>query len=94
MEERLRFVARLLDGEKMAGLCREFGISNKTTYRNRLKAAITETTKKGAKIKMMGSKTNLNWEKLDEGFKIIIPEKMRTNPTSKYAWVFRISKVK
>lgn len=27
MDERLRFVARLLDGEKMAPLCREFGIS-------------------------------------------------------------------
>jgi hypothetical protein len=29
----LRFVARLLDGEKMAGLCREFGISRKTGYK-------------------------------------------------------------
>ena len=26
MDERLRFVARRLDGEKMAPLCREFGI--------------------------------------------------------------------
>jgi len=26
MAERLRFIARLLDGENMAGLCREFGI--------------------------------------------------------------------
>ena len=33
MEERLRFVARRLDGEKMAGLCREFGISRKTGYK-------------------------------------------------------------
>ena len=24
VEERLRFIARLLDGEKMSGLCREF----------------------------------------------------------------------
>lgn len=30
MEERLRFVARLLDGEGMSDLCREFGISRKT----------------------------------------------------------------
>ena len=30
VDERLRFIARLLDGEKMAGLCREFGISRKT----------------------------------------------------------------
>ena len=33
MDERLRFVARLLDGEKMAPLCAEFGISHKTGYR-------------------------------------------------------------
>lgn len=26
MDERLRFVARLLDGEKMAVMCREFGL--------------------------------------------------------------------
>ena len=31
--ERLRFVARLLDGEKMAPLCREFDISPKTGYK-------------------------------------------------------------
>ncbi len=33
VEERLRFVARLLDGEKMAVLCREFAISRKTGYK-------------------------------------------------------------
>ena len=33
MDERLRFVARLLEGEKMAELCREFGISRKTGYK-------------------------------------------------------------
>ena len=27
MDERLRFVTRVLEGEKMAPLCREFGIS-------------------------------------------------------------------
>jgi putative transposase len=29
MDERLKFVARVLDGEKIAALCREFGISRK-----------------------------------------------------------------
>ena len=29
MEERLRFVARLLDGETMTDVCRDFGISGK-----------------------------------------------------------------
>ena len=33
MDERLRFIARLLDGEQMAGLCAEFGISRKTGYK-------------------------------------------------------------
>jgi transposase InsO family protein len=33
MEERLRFVARLLDGETMTEVCREFGISRKTGYK-------------------------------------------------------------
>ena len=33
MDERLRFVARLLEGEKMAPLCGEFGISRKTGYK-------------------------------------------------------------
>jgi len=30
MDERMRFVIRLKDGESMASLCREFGISRKT----------------------------------------------------------------
>jgi putative transposase len=33
MDERLRFVARLLEGEKMSALCREFDISRKTGYK-------------------------------------------------------------
>jgi transposase InsO family protein len=33
MEERLRFVARLLDGEPMTDVCRKFGISRKTGYK-------------------------------------------------------------
>lgn len=33
MDEKLKFVARLLEGEKMSGLCREFGISRPTGYK-------------------------------------------------------------
>ena len=33
VDERLRFVARLLDGEAMTEICREFGISRKTGYK-------------------------------------------------------------
>ena len=33
MEERLRFVARLLDGGTMTDVCRDFGVSRKTGYK-------------------------------------------------------------
>ena len=33
MDERVKFVARLLDGESMTSLCAEFGISRKTGYK-------------------------------------------------------------
>lgn len=41
MDERMRFIARLLDGEKMAVLCREFDISRKTGHKifNRYKTS-------------------------------------------------------
>ena len=33
IDERMRFVIRLKDGESMASLCREFNISRKTGYK-------------------------------------------------------------
>jgi putative transposase len=33
VDERVKFVARSLEGEKMAALCREFDISRKTGYK-------------------------------------------------------------
>ena len=33
MDERLRFVARLLEGDSMSDVCRSFGISRKTGYK-------------------------------------------------------------
>ena len=33
MDERLKFVARLLEGEKMSALCRAFGITRRTGYK-------------------------------------------------------------
>jgi len=33
MDERLRLAGRLLDGEKMAAVCRDFGIARKTGYK-------------------------------------------------------------
>ena len=33
IDEKLKFVARMLDGEKMSVLCQEFGISRPTGYK-------------------------------------------------------------
>jgi hypothetical protein len=33
MKERLRFIAKLLDGEAITDVCAEFGISRKTGYK-------------------------------------------------------------
>ena len=33
VDERLRFIARLLEGEKMLAVCEDFGISRKTGYK-------------------------------------------------------------
>ena len=33
MDERLRFIARVLEGEAITDVCREFGISRKTGYK-------------------------------------------------------------
>ena len=33
MDEKMKFVARLLEGETMTALCAEFGISRKTGYK-------------------------------------------------------------
>ena len=52
MEERLRFVARLIEGEAMTDLCLELGISRKTGYKlfNRYKeegaAAFTDRSRR------------------------------------------------
>ena len=49
--------------------------------------------KRGTKIIMLGSKKNLKWKKLSEGFKLTIPESLRNNLPSKYAWTLKIEAV-
>ncbi|GAA3562088.1 alpha-L-fucosidase [Snuella lapsa] len=51
------------------------------------------TPKRGAKITMLGSNKRLKWVKQDEGFKVIIPESLRNNLPSKYAWTLKIEAV-
>ena len=47
MDERLKFIARLLDGEKMAVRCRQFGISRKTVLQDPHARATTTAAWKG-----------------------------------------------
>lgn len=73
MEERLRFVARLLDGESMTEVCREFGISRKTGYKifDRYKehglAALTDRSRRPRLREVLG----LRWEWIDFERKLI-----------------------
>ena len=47
---------------------------------------------KGAKVRVLGSSSNLKWKKLNEaGFRVLIPDELRKNPPSKYVWVFKIA---
>ncbi len=72
VEERLRFIARLLDGEKMAGLCREFGISRKTGYKiySRYKdCGIDGLTDRSRRPYRQANQLPMQIEKLIVGFK-------------------------
>jgi alpha-L-fucosidase len=45
----------------------------------------------GAKITMLGTDTELKWEKVGNGFIIKIPETLQKNPPCDYAWTFKIT---
>jgi len=49
--------------------------------------------KKGTRISMLGSKKRLKWDMLEAGFKVKIPEELRNNLPSKYAWTLKIEAV-
>jgi alpha-L-fucosidase len=42
---------------------------------------------------MLGSGTSLKWTKVDNGFKVIIPEQLRNNLPSKEAWTLKIEAI-
>lgn len=50
----------------------------------------TLSTPSQPSVSLLGSKTKLKWEKTSKGWKIVIPEKIRHQPPSDYAWAFRI----
>lgn len=43
------------------------------------------------KIKLLGNQKPLKWQKLEKGFKILIPDEVRKNPPCKYVWVIQVS---
>ena len=72
VEERIRFIGRLLDGEKMAPLCREFGISRKTGYKifNRYKdCGIDALTDRSRRPYRQANQLPMQIEKLIVGLK-------------------------
>jgi alpha-L-fucosidase len=47
---------------------------------------------RNAEIILLGAKANIQWQKKGEGCEFEIPETVRSNPPSKYAWTFKISR--
>ncbi len=47
---------------------------------------------KGAKVTLLGTGKELNWEKSGKkGFKVHIPDEIRNNPPAKYVWVLKLT---
>jgi len=44
-----------------------------------------------AKVRMLGTDSNLSWRKTGAGFSIKIPDKIREMPPSKFVWVFKVT---
>jgi len=47
----------------------------------------------GATVSLLGAEGELRWEKAGTGFIAEVPEPLRSNPPSDYAWVFKISAI-
>ena len=47
----------------------------------------------GAEVALLGAKGALKWEKEGNGFKVLIPERLRKAPPCRYAWTIRVSEV-
>ncbi len=49
---------------------------------------------KRAKVILLGASKKLKWKSDGEGFVVTIPDDLRNNPPSKYAWTIKVSSVK
>ncbi|RCW37622.1 alpha-L-fucosidase [Marinilabilia salmonicolor] len=53
----------------------------------------THCPAEGAKVSLLGTQEQLDWEKTQEGFTVNIPYALQENPPSKYAWVIKVTKI-
>lgn len=49
--------------------------------------------KEDAAITLLGNNEELEWKKLETGFKVIIPENLAENPPCKYVWTIKVSEL-
>jgi len=49
---------------------------------------------RNASVSMLGYRKNLKWESDEDGFRILIPEKLRNDPPCNYVWTFKVSQQK
>jgi alpha-L-fucosidase len=49
---------------------------------------------KRAKVTLLGASKKLKWKSDGEGFVVTIPDELRNNPPSKFAWTLKVSSVK
>ena len=47
-----------------------------------------------AVVSLLGTEKPLKWQKLDKGFKVFIPDEIRTNPPCNFVWTIKVSKLK
>jgi alpha-L-fucosidase len=47
----------------------------------------------GATVSLLGAKGRLNWQKLESGFRVLIPESLRRNPPCRFVWTLRVSEL-
>ncbi|MCF8297034.1 MAG: alpha-L-fucosidase [Saprospiraceae bacterium] len=53
----------------------------------------SQQPKKGSKVMLLGYEKPLKWEKLESGFKVIIPEALRQNPPCNYVWTIKVEEI-
>ena len=48
---------------------------------------------KEARVTLLGSRMNLRWKKVGDGFEVSIPESLRKQLPCKYVWTIKVSRL-